>query len=780
MRTPREAAISRAQGVTIAPGAAVTSPPGGTDWTSSAVTMSFMPEPPMLARGHDGARGKIARGMRRAALTTLLAGATLWACRSSGGSASVLPDAPVVVISIDTLRADHLPLYGYGAGSTPHIDRLGREGIVFDALYSHCPLTLPAHASMLTGLLPPHHGVRDNIGFRLSPDHATLATRFKAAGLHTGAAVSAYVLRATTGIAQGFDFYDDAIEVEGGTESIGNLQRDGAVAVEALSRWISAQKGARFFAFLHLYEPHSPYTPPPAYRGHALPYDGEVAYADELVGRLLGALETSGLYDRAIIAVTSDHGEGLGDHGEAEHGIFLYREAVHIPLVLRLPRGVHGGTRVAGTVAQADLAPTLLDLAGLEAKGLDGVSLRGALSGSGSGHAVYSETFYPRYHLGWSELFAATEGRYRYVRAPRPELFDLASDKAEQRNLAAERASVATAMNTWLEQGGAGGAASAPEEVPSDVREKLQALGYVGSAGAHLSSGPRPDPKDHIQAYEDFKTGLSLRLAGRREEAVDQLRKVVRANPDMRDAWEMLGATLTEMDRRKEAIEALDRTIALDPSSAEPHLALAPLLVLDGRRDTALTHLEIAARREPGKAYEKMAQVMLDLNRPDQAAEFARRSLEADPRRVMSHYALGIVAQRGGRYEEAFASFRQAEEANRLQKGSVVLDLHARMADCLARLGREREAEREFQAEIASVPWSREGRVGLAMLYRSQGRDADARATLEGLVGSTPHAGPDVYWTVVKTFADLGDAEGARQWAARGRGRFPQDPRFRR
>ena len=721
--------------------------------------------------------------MRRAALTMFLAGAMVWACRSStsGGSGPVFPDASVVVVSIDTLRADHLPLYGYRAGSTPNLDRLGREGIVFDELYSHCPLTLPAHASMLTGLLPAHHGVRDNIGFRLGPDHATLATRFKAAGLRTGAAVSAYVLRATTGIAQGFDFYDDAIEVEGGTESIGNLQRDGAVAVEALSHWIGTQKGARFFAFLHLYEPHSPYTPPPRYRNHPLPYDGEVAYADELVGRLIAALEASGLYDRAIIAVTSDHGEWLGDHVEAEHGIFLYREAVHVPLVLRLPRAARGGTRVAGTVAQADLAPTLLELAGLKAEAFDGVSLRAALAGTASaaGHPVYSETFYPRYHLGWSELFAATDGRYRYVRAPRPELFDLTSDKAELRNLAAERASVAAAMNLWLEQRGAGGAASAPEEVPRDVREKLQALGYVGSGGPRVVSGALPDPKDHIQAYEDFKTGLSLRLAGRREEAVAQLRKVVRANPDMRDAWEMLGVTLTELDRKKEAIEALDRTIALDPTSAEPHLALARILALDGRRDVALQHADLATRREPGKGYEMQAQILLDLSRPDEAAAAARRSLEADPQRAMSQFVLGVVAQKAGRYEDALAAFGKAQEANRLQKGSIVITLHARIADCLARLGREPEAEREFLAEIKDVPWSREGRVGLAMLYRSQGRDGEARAMVEGLIASTPQADAEAYSTVVRTFRLLGDEAAARAWTARARAKFPGDARFR-
>ena len=718
--------------------------------------------------------------MRRAALTVFLGGALAWACRSTAPpAATAFPDAPVVLVSIDTLRADHLPLYGYAAGSTPNLDRLGREGIVFDDLYSHCPLTLPAHASMLTGLLPSHHGVRDNIGFRLGPDHATLATRFKAAGLRTGAAVSAYVLRASTGIAQGFDLFDDAIEVEGGTESMGNLQRDGAAAVDALARWTSGQKGARFFAFLHLYEPHSPYTPPPRHQGHASPYDGEISYADELVGRLIASLEASGLYDRAIVAVTSDHGEGLGDHGEAEHGIFLYRESVHVPLILRLPRAVRGGTRVAGTVGQADLAPTLLELAGLPAQGLDGVSLVGALAGPAAGHPVYSETFYPRYHLGWSELFAATDGRYRYVRAPRPELFDLSSDKKEQRNVAAERTNVAGAMNLWLEQRGAGGAASAPEEVPRDVREKLAALGYVGSAPRAPPSGGWPDPKDHIAAYEDLKRGLALRLAGRPGEAAAQLRKVAEANPRMSDAWEMLGATLVELDRKKEASAALDRAIALDPTSPGPHIALARILTFEGRRDVALQHLEVAARRDPGKAYELMAQILLDLNRPAEAADHARRSLEADPRRVMSHYALGIVAQRAGRYEEALADFRRAEEANRLQKGSVVLDLHARMADCLARLGREPEAEREFQAEISAVPWSGDGRVGLAMLYRSQGRDAEARAALEGLVTSTPRPGADDYWTVAKTLSDLGDVGAAREWAARGRSLFPRDARFR-
>jgi superkiller protein 3 len=301
----------------------------------------------------------------------------------------------------------------------------------------------------------------------------------------------------------------------------------------------------------------------------------------------------------------------------------------------------------------------------------------------------------------------------------------------------------------------------------------------LGGGSAAPATGERPDPKDRIAAYEDFKRGLALRLAGRRAEAVDQLRRVVQANPDMGDAWEMLGVTFLEMDRKAEAIQALDHTITLEPTRPEPHLALAKVYALDGRRPLAVQHAEVAALREPGKAYETLAQIMLDEGRLDRAAENARRSLDADPQRVMSHFVLGVIAQKAGRYDEALAAFRKAEEANRLQKGSVVLKLHASMADCLARLGREAEAEGEFQAEIRDVPWSAEGRVGLAMLYRSQGRDAEARSALSGLVAAQQKPNADAYWTVVRTLSVLGDGAAAREWASRARAHFPHDTRFR-
>ena len=685
-------------------------------------------------------------------------------------------DCSVLLVSIDTLRADRLPAYGYSAGRTPHLDALARRGVVFEDVYSHCPLTLPAHASLFTGLLPPRHGVRDNLGFTLADAHRTLATRFREGGWRTGAAVSAYVLRRQTGIAAGFEHYDDAIESAGAVESLAAVQRDGGAAVDSLGSWIDSLGGARFFAFLHLYEPHTPYAPPERFRSGD-DYDGEIAYADELVGRLLEGLKPR--ERRLVVAVTSDHGEGLGDHGEAEHGIFLYREAVRVPLLLRLPGDARAGTRVAGPVAQVDVAATLLDLVGLSAEGLDGATLVPRILGRpGEARPVYSETYYPRYHFGWSELLAVTEGRYRYVRAPRRELYDVARDPGEKDDLAESRASAAASMDAWLaRQAGAG--VDTPDEVPPETREKLQALGYVGISPTAAAGGDLADPKDRIAAYEDLKQALALRQSGRDEEAVAAFRKLLEGNPEMIDAWESLGYTLIRLGRTREGILAVDRALRRDPLRTTAHLALAKVHALEGNEERAERHAELAAEREPARGNEALAQLMMDRGDVPRAVEHARRSLAADPQLVMSRFILGVAAQRAGRYEDALAEFRRAEEQKRRQRRVVVRNLHANMGDCLARLGREAEAEREFRAELLAIPHSEEARVGLALLYRSQGRDAEARAALGGLVAAHPRPGPEVYLKVVQTFTMLGDMEAARTWAARGREAFPADRRFR-
>ncbi|HKR65203.1 MAG TPA: sulfatase, partial [Thermoanaerobaculia bacterium] len=299
--------------------------------------------------------------------------------------------APVILISIDTLRADHLPMFGYRGVATPNLDALRRDGILFTNAYAHAPLTLPSHTSVLTGLLPPANGVRNNIGYQLAPNVPTLGTMLRGAGYDTGAAVSAYVLRGSTGLRASFDFYEDAIENRPGTPT-GSLQRPGSVTTNLAKQWI-AQRGAKpFFFFLHLFEPHSPYEPT---------YDADIAAADRIAGDFIADLKARGIYDRAIVIFFSDHGEGLSQHGEPEHGIFLYREDIHVPLVVKLPSNARAGETIAHPVGLVDILPTIAQLTGVAAPAkIDGMSLLA----STADRQIYSETLYPRIHLGCSEL----------------------------------------------------------------------------------------------------------------------------------------------------------------------------------------------------------------------------------------------------------------------------------------------------------------------------------------------------------------------------------------
>ena len=706
-----------------------------------------------------------------------LSAALLFGCR--GGSDVRPGGTSVILISIDTLRSDRVGAYGSKAGLTPNLDALAAKSVLFEEAYSHVPLTLPAHASIFTALLPPHHGVRDNLGYALT-GKPTLTGAFKAQGYRTLGAISSFVLRKGTGIAEGFDDYDDAIATRTDA-ALGHQQRDGMRTAEALLARIASAKGP-VFAFLHLYEPHTPYEPPARFAGHASAYDGEVAYADSIVGKFLDGLKAAGRYDGAIIAVTADHGEGLGDHGEEEHGVLLYREALHIPLLIRLPRDESGGRRVKATVRQVDIAQTLLDLAGTPVlQGADGESLGPLIKGSGPDRTAYAESFYGRLHLGWSELYAVTEGRNRYIRAPRPEFYDLSSDPGEKTNIIADRAPLAARMDGWVMEESAHGALSAPDAVDAQTREKLASLGYLGGSSAAVQKPGEtlPDPKDHIASWAVFEKGLGLRRAGRTAEAIRIFEGVLRENPRMSDGWETLAQTLYQAGRMAEARKAFDRVIEFDPGRSSAHLSVAKLERIAGREDAARTHAEVAARQDPGGAYEFLAELEIGLSRFDAAEAAARKSTDADPSRPMSHYVLGVTAARRGDLPTAETRFRSAIERSASDSGRIFANLHASLADCLARMGREAEAEAEFRREIETIPTSRSGRVGLTLLLRSQGRDEEARSIIGGLVEENPSANADDFEIVIRTLEGLGDAPGAASWKSRARARYSKDPRFR-
>ena len=408
----------------------------------------------------------------------------------------------VVVITLDTTRADRLSPYGFMDAAMPAFDRLAREGVVFDQATSVAPLTLPAHASLFTGLVPPGHGVRDNADPALAASHTTLAEILRGQGFCTGAFVSSVVLDPDRGLAQGFEQYLGVSAVDRASRT---HQRRGDEVVGDAIRWLDDVGTCPKFLWAHLYDPHRPYEPPEPFRSrHFDPYVGEIAFADFQIGRLIDALERRDLLERSVIVVVADHGESLGEHGEEDHGIFVYESVLRVPLIVRLPRGRDRGTaprRIGEVVRLVDVMPTVLELLEIPVPPMDGVSLAGLIRGTRAGLDLeaYAESMYPA-RFGWSPLRTLRDGRFKLIEAPRPELYDLATDPFEMRNIHDERRGVAQAMTARLDSiVERGPEPTATTEVPADLRDRLQALGYVGSAPSP-SRRPedRPDPKDCI------------------------------------------------------------------------------------------------------------------------------------------------------------------------------------------------------------------------------------------------------------------------------------------
>ncbi len=384
------------------------------------------------------------------AVSTVLAAVGGW--RYARASAPV--SGPIVVISVDTLRADHLPVYGYRDVRTPAIDALAADGVVFERAFSHSPQTLPAHASLLSGRLPFETGVRDNAGFVVRSAERLAAEVLTERGYATGAVVSSFVLRKETGIGQGFAFFDGEMPDGSSDLTSGPVQRDGSDSETVAEQWLQSVGTSRAFLFLHLYEPHAPYAAPSRFAEFA-PYDAEIAYADEIIGRFVKYLKAHQLYDRSTIILVSDHGEGLGDHGEQEHGLFVYDDALRVPLIVKQAAGEGAGRRVSDPVQHIDLVPTILDLAKAPVPdNLRGRSLKPLLDGTGRlpERVIYSESLFARYRFGWSGLMSVTDGRYRYVRAPREELYDLQQDPGERSNVAGRETQLVLKLGDALDR----------------------------------------------------------------------------------------------------------------------------------------------------------------------------------------------------------------------------------------------------------------------------------------------------------------------------------------
>lgn len=688
--------------------------------------------------------------MRRLALLFL----SLIAACSGEKPARTYGKAPVILISIDTLRADHLPMYGYRALAAPNLDALRRDSILFRNAYSHVPLTLPSHVSLLTGRLPQEHGVRNNLGYVLDPAMPTLPKALKTRGYDTGAAVSAYVLRGSTGLGPSFDFYEDAISNRA-SEAVGQVQRAGERTAAVAEAWIAPRATKPFFFMLHLFEPHAPYEPT---------YDADIAAADRVVGSFLQSLKRLGIYDRAIVILLSDHGEGLNDHGEPEHGIFVYREAIHVPLLVKLPSRDRAGETIDDPVGLVDVFPTVAQLVGATVPAnLSGASLLGPRDPE---RRIYAESIYPRIHLGWSELRSLIGIRHHFISAPRPELFDVARDPAERTNIVSSERRVYAALREELR--GYDAAIAAPARITAEEARKLAALGYLSSSSAE-PEGPLPDPKDRIGEIGAMVRASELLRKRDYVRAAAAFREMVETNPRLTDAWNQLGAALEAAGRYEEASEVYATVIRTSPSlAADFGLRQASVLLRLERYDEAEKHAALAESTNPAGMHLMLARVAMarkDFSR----AEAEARAAAADPGdRNAAELLIAQVWTQQGMLEEALQLVQRI--GNRLEAEGIPSPerFHFVRGDIFGRMERYDDAIAEFRREIAAFPDSRQTYANLYLVLMVLDRRREAEAVLEEMVRANPGKASMLF--AARTAAALGEERGAARWRARASG----------
>ena len=704
-------------------------------------------------------------GRRWALALALIVVAATAGCRDRGatgasGSEGPFRGAPVVLISIDTLRSDHLPAYGYHEVDTPAIDGLRRDGILFARAYSHVPLTLPSHSSIFSGELPSVHGVRDNVGYRYDAKRfPTLAGELGGAGYATAGFVSAYVLREETGVGAGFATWDDDVRRRY-QEVLGNSQRPGRETVAAALGWLAKVGDRPFFLFVHLYDPHSPYAPPEPFASrYQRPYDGEVAAADAAVGELLAGLRQRGLYDRAVVVLLSDHGEGLGEHGEQEHGVLLYRETLQVPLLLKLPGGRRAGSTVEQPVGLVDVFPTLLVLTGVQPRRTPSVAGRSLLDPTPTGRDLYAETYYPRLHFGWSELISILRDRDHYIHGPTPELFDVLADPSERHDVLRERRRVYAELRAVAAKSSTPLVGPGAEDAES--RKELAALGYAGSTVAVAPGQKLPDPRQHIHDLAALFEGMMLVNKQSFVAAIPVLRGVVERNPLMVDGWEYLGGALRGAGRLDEALVAYQQALRASPGATHVAAEAGSVLLALGRPDEAKRHARLALESSPAIAHTLLARIALDDGDLDGAEREAKAALASGSDRVVPLIVRAEVEVKRGRVEEARRTVEEAEaEVRRQGSNERVPGLGQVRGDVLARLGQAAEAEAAFRAEIERFPASLRAYSGLALLFAAQGRPEEAVALLRRLVEANGGS-PSAYAEAVRALRALGDRQDA-------------------
>ena len=642
------------------------------------------------------------------------------------------PSTPVILISVDTLRADHLGCYQAGRRQTPHIDALAKSGTLFSQVSSPYPLTLPAHAALFTSTYSFANGVEDN-GVPFGNSASTLATVLKNAGYRTGAFVSSFVLDRRFGLNRGFDVYDGPVDVRGTSAgAVMERKRPGAQVAEAATRWVEHNQSAPFFLFLHLYDLHLPYDLPqdPNQRHGETGYNAELAYVDRVIGDFLTFLEHRGLLQKALIVFTSDHGEGLGEHGESTHGYFLYQSTLHVPLILhglkRLPQG-----RREEAASLLDVAPTILDSIGLPRPS----EMRGrSLIAPGGDREIYSESLYARKHFGTSALGSLRVGNYKYIEAPKPELYDLSSDPKEQRNVYEQQRSKAAAMGRRIAAIRASSPAHRASKPPApETVDALRSLGYLAGSSSSSRVEPRVDPKDRGAEFERYCAALALASGGKLAESDRLLENLRDKLPDVGDIRISLGLNLQGLGKYEEAASEFKRAIKEAPMSAQAHFELGSCYFHLQKSVEAIQELKAALALEPWytRADEALADLYLQNKDFPKARAHLNHLLSVDPHSYAANYNLGVFAAMQKNWSEA-----QQRMLTAIQTDPGSAEAHNTLGGIYLQRGDLEQARQQFQDAIRLQPKLGSAHYNLGMIFQKQGKRDEAEREFRAALDS--------------------------------------------
>jgi arylsulfatase A-like enzyme/Tfp pilus assembly protein PilF len=632
------------------------------------------------------------------------------------------PSRPnVILITIDTLRADHVGCYGSQQVKTPTLDALAVDGIVFERAISQVPLTWPSHVAILTGTYPFHNGVQDFSGQPLASNFRSVAQAFADHGYGTAAVISSFVLNRSWGLARGFGHYDDAFAGDLFLKTdVGLVERKAQESVDHSLAWLSHRPTRPFFFWLHLYDPHSPYDPPEPfrteYRDH--PYDGEIAYADAQLGRLITWLKGNHLYDNTAIVVLSDHGESLGEHGEREHGFFIYNATLHVPLIIKPSGGGAHRQHIGEVVEVAAVAPTLLKLAGIS----DRISTQfdtASLLPIPNREPAYSETFYPFSSFGWSPLRSIESGDYQYIQAPRPELYNVRNDPGELHNLIAEQPATAEVLKEKLRERVSQRTAATPPTGPAAdeaVTEKLRALGYLAyrsPVSASALDKLLPDPKDKIGELETILKASDAFRAGNFAEGKRILEPVQAQDPNLYVVPFMIGEEALARQDWVEATAQLEKALQLNPDFDQAMTAVARALHNQGRDAEAEKWARKAIQENSSnfRAWFELGWIQAD-QKPNEAMQALRKTLEIQPNFALALREVGMLEVRAKDYAQASQHLQKAADLG--LTGPYMFNF---LGVSYSRTGQLKKAVESYRRALQEKPDLAEAHLNLGFAY---------------------------------------------------------------